>query len=46
MDNEERNSYVKNEITKALLELLKEKDLKDIKINEMTTMAQVGKVGS
>ena len=33
MDNEERNSYVKNEITKALLELLKEKDLKDIKIN-------------
>ena len=24
MDNEERNSYVKNEITKALLELLKE----------------------
>lgn len=44
MDNEERNSYVKNEITKALLELLKEKDLKDIKINEMTTMAQVGRV--
>lgn len=44
MDNEERNSYVKNEITKALLELLKEKDLKNIKINEMTTMAQVGRV--
>lgn len=44
MDNEERNCYVKNEITKALLELLKEKDLKDIKINEMTTMAQVGRV--
>lgn len=44
MNNEERNSYVKNEITKALLELLKEKDLKDIKINEMTTMAQVGRV--
>ena len=44
MDNEERNSYVKNEITKALLELLKEKDLKDIKINEITTKAQVGRV--
>ena len=44
MDNEERNSYVKNEITKALLELLKEKDLKDIKINEITTRAQVGRV--
>ena len=44
MDNEERNSYVKNEITKALLELLNEKDLKEIKINEITTRAQVGRV--
>lgn len=44
MDNEERNSYVKNEITKALLELLKEKDLKEIKINEITMKAQVGRV--
>lgn len=44
MDNEERNSYVKNEITKALLELLKKKDLRDIKINEITMRAQVGRV--
>ena len=34
MDNTEKNSYVKKQITNALLSLLKEKELKDISISE------------
>ena len=37
MDNLKKNQYVKSEITKALLELLKEKDLNEISIREITT---------
>ena len=44
MDNLKKNQYVKSEITKALLELLKEKDLNEISIREITTRAQVGRV--
>lgn len=44
MDNSEKNQYVKNEITKALLDLLKEKELDEISISEITSKAQVGRV--
>ena len=44
MDNTEKNSYVKKQITNALLSLLKEKELKDISISEITTTAQVSRV--
>ena len=44
MDNLKKNQYVKSEITKALLELLKEKDLNEISIREITTRSQVGRV--
>lgn len=44
MDNTEKNSYVKKQITDALLILLKEKELKDISISEITTTAQVSRI--
>lgn len=44
MDNTEKNSYVKKQITNALLTLLKEKELKDISISEITTTAQVSRI--
>lgn len=44
MNNAEKNSYVKNQITNALLKLLKEKELKDITIREITTTAQVSRI--
>lgn len=44
MDNAEKNSYVKNQITNALLRLLKEKELKDISISEITTAAKVSRI--
>ena len=44
MDNTEKNSYVKKQITNALLRLLKEKELKDISISEITTTAQVSRI--
>ena len=44
MDNSEKNSYVKKQITNALLRLLKEKELKDISISEITTTAQVSRI--
>ena len=44
MDNTEKNSYVKEQITNALLRLLKEKELKDISISEITTTAQVSRI--
>ena len=44
MDNLEKNTYVKKEITKALLSLLQKKDLNDITIRELTLEAGVGRV--
>lgn len=44
MDNLEKNTYVKKEITKALLSLLQKKDLNDITIRELTLDAGVGRV--
>ena len=44
MDNNEKNKYVKQEITNALIALLKEKDLQTITISEITSKAQVGRV--
>ena len=44
LDNTEKNSYVKKQITNALLSLLKEKELKDISISEITTTAQVSRI--
>lgn len=44
MDNSEKNKYVTREITNALLELLKEKDINEISISEITSKAQVGRV--
>lgn len=44
VDNAEKNSYVKKQITNALLTLLKEKELKDISISEITTAAQVSRI--
>lgn len=42
--NIEKSSYVKKQITNALLSLLKEKELKDISISEITTVAQVSRI--
>lgn len=44
MNNTEKNSYVKTQITNALLKLLKEKEYKDISISEITTTAQVSRI--
>ena len=44
VDNTGKNSYVKKQITNALLKLLKEKELKDISISEITTTAQVSRI--
>ena len=44
MNNEEKNSYVKKQITIALLGLLKEKSISDISISELTQRAQIGRV--
>ncbi len=44
MNNTEKNSYVKTQITNTLLELLKEKELKDISISEITTAAHVSRI--
>lgn len=43
-NNEQKNTYVKKQITLALLELLKEKPLVDISISELTQKAQIGRV--
>lgn len=43
-NNEQKNTYVKKQITLALLELLKEKPLADISISELTQKAQIGRV--
>ncbi|HCE74243.1 MAG TPA: TetR/AcrR family transcriptional regulator [Lachnospiraceae bacterium] len=44
MNNEQKNSYVKKQITAALLGLLKEKSITDISISELTHRAQIGRV--
>lgn len=43
MNNQEKNNYVINQITRAALELLKEKDLSMISIKEITDAAQVSR---
>lgn len=44
MNNEQKNSYVKKQITAALVSLLKEKSIADISVKELTQKAQVGRV--
>lgn len=44
VDNAEKNSYVKKQITNSTLRLLKEKELKDISISEITTTAKVSRI--
>ena len=44
MNNEQKKSYVKRQITVALLDLLKEKSITDISISELTHKAQIGRV--
>ena len=44
MNNDQKNTYVKKQITAALLELLKEKPIADISISELTQRAQIGRV--
>ena len=44
VDNKEKNSYVKKQITNALLILLKEKELKDISISEIAATAKVSRI--
>ncbi len=44
MNNTKKNNYVKIQITNALLKLLKEKELNDISISEITTTAQVSRI--
>ena len=44
MDNQEKNTYVKTQLTAALLELLEEKALRDISISEIASAAGVHRV--
>ena len=44
MNNAERNTYVKRQLTAALLELLKEKELRDISVSEIACAAGVHRV--
>jgi len=44
MNNEQKNTYVKKQITATLLALLKEKPLSDISISELTSKAEIGRV--
>lgn len=44
MNNEQKNTYVKKQITGALLALLKEKPLSAISISELTSKAEIGRV--
>lgn len=41
MDNIEKNTYVKKQITNAIIELLNIKEIKNISISEITNTAQV-----
>ncbi len=44
MNNVQKNTYVKRQITAALLDLLREKKLTDISISELTDRAGIGRV--
>lgn len=44
MNTSIKNTYVKNQITTALLELLEVKELKEISVSEITTTAGVARV--
>lgn len=44
INNHQKKTYVKKQITLALLELLKEKAIDEISISELTKKAQVGRV--
>ena len=44
MNNVEKNTYVKDQITNAMLILLKSKELKDISVSELTDAAGVSRV--
>ena len=44
MNNEQKKTYVKKQLTTALLALLKEKPLSDISISELADRAEVGRV--
>lgn len=43
MSNEERNTYVMNQITEAAIRLLKEKDFSEISISEITNASRVSR---
>ena len=44
LNNEQKNTYVKKQITAALLDLLKEKSLSAISVSELTSKAEIGRV--
>lgn len=44
VNHDRKRSYVKSRITDALLQLLKEKDISEISISELTCKAQIGRV--
>lgn len=44
LSNEQRNSWSRQQLTKAVLALLKEKDLNDITVSELCEKAGVGRV--
>ena len=43
MNNEEKNTYVKQQITRTLIQLLEEKDINDISIKELCDTAMIGR---
>lgn len=43
VNNEEKNTYVKNQITEALLKLLEQCELEEISISQVTALAQVSR---
>lgn len=44
MNNQEKNTYVKEQLTRALLEELKDKELKDISVSQLAEAAGVNRV--
>ena len=44
MDNIAKNNYVKSQITNALIDILKAKELRDISISEVTNTAEVSRI--
>lgn len=44
MNNAQKNSYVKKQITATLIDLLKKKSLSEISISELTAKAGIGRV--